>query len=85
VDAFAEAKKHYVQQLRTGSIEKPTATDRRYARVLSVTGTDPLPYGIDANRGPIEELLDHAIRQRILDRRPDVDSLFARGTRELTA
>jgi ABC-type nitrate/sulfonate/bicarbonate transport system substrate-binding protein len=82
--AFAEAKNRYVDRLRVGAIEAPTATDRMYARVLEITGSDPLPYGVDPNRAVIEELLDHAVSQRILARRPDVDSLFAESTLELT-
>jgi ABC-type nitrate/sulfonate/bicarbonate transport system substrate-binding protein len=75
--AFAEAKDQYVDRLRAGAIEAPTATDRMHARVLEITGSDPLPYGVEPNRAVIEELLDHAVSQRILERRPDVDSLFA--------
>ena len=82
--AFAEAKNRYVDRLRAGAIEAPTATDRMYARVLEITGSDPLPYGVEPNRAVIEELLDHAVSQRILERRPDVDSLFAESTVELT-
>lgn len=83
--AFAEAKNRYVDRLRAGEITEPTATDRMYQRVLEVTGEDPLPYGIEPNRAVIEQLIDHALAQHILDRRPDVDELFAEGTRRLTA
>jgi 4,5-dihydroxyphthalate decarboxylase len=84
-EAFAESKNRYVEQLRAGNIEKPTATDRMYAQVMEVTGGDPLPYGIAPNRAAIEKLLDHAIAQRILTVRPGVESLFAGGTHHLTA
>jgi 4,5-dihydroxyphthalate decarboxylase len=73
--AFEEAKDRYVERLRAGDVE--TATDRMYARVMEITGADPLPYGIEPNRATIDELIDHAVRQRILARRPEVDSLFA--------
>jgi 4,5-dihydroxyphthalate decarboxylase len=82
-EAFAESKRRYVDQLRAGTIENPTATDRMYAQVMEVTGGDPLPYGIEPNRAAIEKLLDHAVNQKILDRRPDVASLFAVGTHDL--
>ncbi len=75
--AFEEAKNLYVEILRSGAIEEPTATDRMYERVLEITGRDPLPYGVEANRGTIEELIDHALSQKIIDRRPAVESLFA--------
>jgi 4,5-dihydroxyphthalate decarboxylase len=54
-----------------------------HARVLEITGADPLPYGVEPNRRVIEELLDHAMAQRILERRPTVESLFAPGTLDL--
>jgi 4,5-dihydroxyphthalate decarboxylase len=84
-DAFAEAKGLYVERLRTGAITDPSPADRMHERVLEITGADPLPYGVEPNRANIEELIDHAVSQGILDRRPAVDGLFAEGTLELTA
>jgi 4,5-dihydroxyphthalate decarboxylase len=83
-DAFAEAKRVYVERLRDGAIADPSPADRLHARVLEVTGRDPLPYGVEPNRAVIEELIDHALSQRILERRPAVDDLFAAGTLGLT-
>jgi 4,5-dihydroxyphthalate decarboxylase len=83
-DAFAESKRLYVERLRAGAIADPSPADRMHARVLEITGRDPLPYGIEPNRAVIEELIDHAVSQHILDRRPDVDSLFAPSTLGLT-
>lgn len=84
-DAFARAKAHYVDRLRAGAIEVPTKTDRMYDRVLRTTGADPLPYGIEPNRQVLEQLLESAVSQRILDRRPSLEELFAPGTLDLTA
>ena len=84
-DAFAEAKNIYVERLRSGSIVSPTPTDVMYGRVLELTGADPLPYGVGPNRAMIEQLVEHAVRQKILDRRPALESLFAEGTLDLTA
>src|SRR4051812_43763368 len=75
--AFEEAKDRYVARLRAGEIASPTAADRMHTRVLEITGRDPLPYGVEANRPVLEELIEHALAQKILRRRPDVDSLFA--------
>jgi 4,5-dihydroxyphthalate decarboxylase len=83
--AFSEAKQRYVKRLRAGVITAPTATDRTYEHVMEITGKDPLPYGIEPNRVMIEKLIDHALSQRILDRRPQIDELFAEGTRDLMA
>jgi len=84
-DAFAEAKDLYVERLRENAIETPTPTDLLYKRVMAITGGDPLPYGIAPNRSVIEELIDHAVSQRILNRRPAVESLFPENTHNLTA
>jgi 4,5-dihydroxyphthalate decarboxylase len=76
-DAFEEAKDIYVQKLRSGSIENPMPADRLHERVLEITGGDPLPYGVAANQATIKELIDHAVAQRILTRRPAIEDLFA--------
>lgn len=82
-EAFAEAKRRYVARL--DAIEDPTPVDQLYRRVAELTGADPLPYGIAPNRAMIDLLIDHAVRQRILRRRPAVADLFAPDTLDLTA
>jgi 4,5-dihydroxyphthalate decarboxylase len=82
-DAFARSKQRYVERLRSGSIENPTATDRMYGRVLATTGADPLPYGITPNRKTLDELLRHAARQHLLERPPAIEDVFAPGTLDL--
>jgi 4,5-dihydroxyphthalate decarboxylase len=67
-DAFERAKDIYVDG---GEL------DPVHARAREITGGDPLPYGVEPNRATIEKLLDHAVTQRILERRPSVESLFA--------
>jgi hypothetical protein len=84
-DAFARAKQLYVDRLRSQGIDSPTATDLMYRRVLEVTGTDPLPYGVEPNRAVLEELMRHAVDQRILERPLPLEELFAESTRTLIA
>jgi 4,5-dihydroxyphthalate decarboxylase len=67
-DAFSRAKDAYVGG---GELEP------LHARVRDLVDGDPLPYGIEPNRAVIEELIDHAVAQRILRRRPAIDELFA--------
>lgn len=83
--AFAESKARYVAKLRAGDVVPLTSTDLMNQRVMDITGSDPLPYGIEPNRTVIEELIGHAVNQHILDERPTVDELFAVGTRDLVA
>lgn len=82
-EAFAESKRRYVERLAAGALKNPTPVDRMHERVMQITGSDPLPYGIDANRAMLEQLLRHATAQRIIRRPVDIASLFADGTREL--
>ncbi len=79
-EAFAEAKRLYVEQLRAGAITEPAPADERYRRVMEITGADPLPYGVEPNRAMIDQLIGYAMRQRILDRVPAYEELFAEGT-----
>ena len=81
-DAFVESKRVYLQRLKSGVIEKPTAMDLLHQRVMAITG-DPLPYGIEPNRHVLEELIGHALKQGIITRRVSVDELFAANTRGL--
>jgi 4,5-dihydroxyphthalate decarboxylase len=82
-NAFAEAKRHYVERLKSGRIEKPTAVDEVHRRVMAITGADPLPYGIAPNRQALEELIAHTLTQRIITRPVSVEELFASGTHGL--
>ena len=54
-----------------------------HRRVREITGADPLPYGLEPNRRVLEELARAAVDQHILDRAPDLDAMFAPGTRDL--
>jgi 4,5-dihydroxyphthalate decarboxylase len=82
-EAFAQAKRLYVERLRAGAIEKPTAADELHRRVMEITGRDPLPYGIEPNRQALEELVRAARDQKIVDRPVAIDELFAPSTRSL--
>jgi len=66
--AFERAKDVYLESGRL---------DPLHARVQEITGSDPLPYGVEPNRETIDELIEHALRQKILTRRPNVEELFA--------
>ena len=83
--AFAESKRRYVERLRAGAIEKPTAVDEVHRQVMQITGADPLPYGLALNRAMIEEALGAAVEQGILKRRPALEELFPENTHHLTA
>ncbi len=78
-EAFAAAKRLYVDALRAGKIEKLDATDRLHQRVMEISG-EPLPYGIEPNRKVLETLMGHALSQGIITKAMKVEDLFAKET-----
>lgn len=84
-DAFAEAKRLYVARLRAGSIAEPTPADTLYSRVMQITGADPLPYGVEANRPMLEMVMRLAAEQGIIAAPYPIEQLFAAGTLQLSA
>jgi 4,5-dihydroxyphthalate decarboxylase len=74
-EAFALSKRLYVDRLKAGRIDKPTAVDRVHQRVMQIAG-DPLPYGIAPNRIVLDELIRHSLAQRIITRPVSVEELF---------
>jgi 4,5-dihydroxyphthalate decarboxylase len=80
-NTFAESKNRYVQQLRAGAIEKPT---EMHLRVMEILG-DPLPYGIEPNRKVLDELIGHAVAQKIISRPDSVEALFAPSVQAVVA
>jgi 4,5-dihydroxyphthalate decarboxylase len=81
-NAFCESKRLYVERLKAGKVDKPTAVDKVHQRVMEITG-EPLPYGIAPNRRVLDELVGHAVKQGIIGKPVAVDELFAPSTRGL--
>ena len=73
VRAFTEAKTRYLTQL--ASAPGNNADDVFFGRVAGVIG-DPLPYGVESNRAMIQAVIDQALEQGILTKRPTVEQLF---------
>ena len=80
-NAFAEARRLYVGDLRAGRVEN---ADPVHLRALEITG-DPLPYGVEPNRRNIEAVVQYAVEQGILTRPFAMEELFVPGTLTLTA
>jgi 4,5-dihydroxyphthalate decarboxylase len=73
MNAFVEAKKPYLEQLKQGQGDSPE--DKRYRNFLSLM-SDPLPYGIAANRASIEALVTYSLQQKLIPARPQLDQVF---------
>jgi 4,5-dihydroxyphthalate decarboxylase len=72
-DAFTAAKQLYLERLAAGIGSTPE--DVRYRSFASLT-SDPLPYGIAANRASIEALITYALQQRLIPKRPALADVF---------
>ncbi|WP_199823708.1 hypothetical protein [Labrenzia sp. OB1] len=83
-DAFASSKQLYVDDLKAGRVSEPGRVDRIHQAALEVMD-DPLPYGIEPNRDVLEQLVGHAVTQKIIPERIDVDTLFAAPVRNCVA
>ena len=78
-EAFTEAKRPYLAQLREGLAA--TKQDRNFRRFTEITGqTDPLPYGVEPNRAALGKLMENAIAQRILTKPLALEDVFAAET-----
>ena len=60
----------------------PISADRVHLAAAEVLN-DPLPYGIAPNQQTLQDLMAHAVTQRIIPRPMPLDTLFAAETREL--
>jgi 4,5-dihydroxyphthalate decarboxylase len=83
-NAFAEAKRPYLQRLASGAIDEPSKDDLVFGKVMEMTG-DPLPYGIESNRRVLEAVVQHALTQGIITKPVTVDDLFSPSTYGLSA
>jgi 4,5-dihydroxyphthalate decarboxylase len=73
MNAFAAAKRPYLEELKRGLGDKPE--DKRYRNFLSLM-SDPLPYGMTANRASIEALVTYSLQQGLIPSRPKLDQVF---------
>jgi 4,5-dihydroxyphthalate decarboxylase len=73
MNAFVAAKKSYLDELRRGRGD--SSDDRRYRNFLSLM-SDPLPYGMAANRPSIEALITYSLQQKLIPSRPQLDQVF---------
>jgi len=73
MDAFVAAKRPYLESLARG--QGDAAEDKRYRKFLSLM-SDPLPYGMAANRARIEALVTYSLQQKLIPSRPQLNQVF---------
>ena len=71
--AFVTAKAPYLEGVKLGRGD--SAEDKRYRSFLSLM-SDPLPYGMAANRSSIEAMLNYGLQQKLIPSRPEMDHMF---------
>jgi 4,5-dihydroxyphthalate decarboxylase len=71
--AFTAAKEAYLERLRLGSGDSPD--DNRYRSFFSLI-SDPLPYGMAANRPSIDALVTYSLQQGLIPSRPNLEEFF---------
>jgi 4,5-dihydroxyphthalate decarboxylase len=72
-DAFLKAKDAYVARLKAG--EGDSADDAKYRKMMALM-SDPLPYGMAANRASIEALVTYSLQQKLIPSRPNLAQVF---------
>ncbi|MGB6309332.1 MAG: ABC transporter substrate-binding protein [Steroidobacteraceae bacterium] len=73
-DAFSTAKTQWLAGLEANGANN--ASDKKYLGLMPVVGSDPIPYGIEANIRTIEALERTAYRQALTPRRMTLHELF---------
>ena len=69
----AERVAWYIEELKRGRGDSPE--DKRYRNFFSLM-SDPLPYGMAANRPSIEALITYSLQQKLIPSRPQLDQVF---------
>jgi 4,5-dihydroxyphthalate decarboxylase len=72
-DVFRKTKDAYVARLKVG--EGDSADDVKYRKLMALM-SDPLPYGMTANRPSIEALVTYSLQQKLIPSRPQLDQVF---------
>jgi 4,5-dihydroxyphthalate decarboxylase len=79
--AFRAAKESFLPQLEAG--KDLTPTDRAAADCRPVVGSDPFPFGVEANRKALDAMVRFAVEQHVIPAPMKVEELFAPNTLKL--
>ena len=77
-DVFKRAKQDAVDRQSAGGDLAPD--DQAVARTRDLLGTDPIPYGVAANRATLETVVRFNVEQRIIPSAVPVEEMFASNT-----
>ena len=83
-DAFAAAKRTYVDDLREGRVTEPGAAEKIHLAAMEAMD-DPLPFGLAPNMAMLERAMEAAVMQGVLTAPLDLAGMFAADLRETVA
>jgi 4,5-dihydroxyphthalate decarboxylase len=74
-DVFSDAKRDGLKNLPRSP--EPDTEEANLVRLQTFLGDDPMPYGLDDNRAPLEMIFEFALEQQVITGPPDLASVFA--------
>jgi 4,5-dihydroxyphthalate decarboxylase len=74
-EAFSDAKREGLKNLPLSP--EPGSEEANLVRLQTFLGDDPMPYGLDDNRAPLEMILEFALEQQVITAPPDLATVFA--------
>jgi 4,5-dihydroxyphthalate decarboxylase len=74
-EVFSNAKREGIKNLPRSP--EPGGDEANLVRLQTFLGDDPMPYGVDDNRLPLEMILEFALEQRVITTPPDLATVFA--------
>jgi 4,5-dihydroxyphthalate decarboxylase len=80
-NAFKTSKKSYLARLEKGVDLSPA--DEAAISLGRAVGGDPFPFGVNANRKPLEAIVQFAFDQQVIPKKPSLEELFAPNTANL--
>jgi 4,5-dihydroxyphthalate decarboxylase len=79
-DALEGSKRVAYSQLQDAELLSLVWNRQTYEEQLELMGNDPFPYGVRKNRRTLEQMIEYACDQRLIQRPMSVQDMFAEST-----
>jgi 4,5-dihydroxyphthalate decarboxylase len=76
-NVFKASKEAYLQRVASG---QGTPEEEKLLEERKVVGSDPVPYGVEANRPTLEAVIRFNLDQHIISKAPTVEEIFPAST-----
>jgi 4,5-dihydroxyphthalate decarboxylase len=74
-EVFSDAKQQGIKSLPRSP--EPGSEEANLVRLQTFLGADPMPYGLDENRAPLEMIFEFALEQQVITIPPELGAVFA--------